>query len=115
MVVRLASQGSAHGYASATATLQVWDERWLFARLLLAPAPSFLVYLAGIAAPSFVWSLVIWASASLLAWRMGGSLQRRMGPPRLRVLGREHPARTWLRQCLSWLYRLAMSDWPQKR
>jgi len=95
-------------------TLQVLDERWLLGRLLPVPLLPFAVFLAGTRTSSFAWALVIWVLASLVAWRLGRSIQMRLGPPRLRVLRREHPARPWLRHRLSWLYRQATSDWSPK-
>lgn len=95
-------------------TLQVWDELWLFLYLgsgltcwAVGPATAVL----GL---SRLWSLGVALLVTVVPPTVHRLITTRLGPPRLRALGREHAARTWSRQRLSWLYRLVTSDWPRK-
>lgn len=111
---QLAGESSARGYCSSTLTLQVWDELWLVLYLgsglacwVAGPATALLGF-------GRIWDFVVALVLAGASPTVRDQVAVRLGPPRLRVLGREHPARTWLRQRLSWLYRLATSDWPTK-
>lgn len=106
MVVRLTAQCSAHGYASATATLQVWDEIWLLLHLgswlvcwVIGPASALL----GL---SRLWSLGVAVLVAVVPPMVHRRITTWLGAPRLRVLRPERPLRSRLRLELIRYYRL---------